>query len=434
VSIEIRLPELGEGIESAEVVAVRVAPGDRVAADQPLLEIESEKAAVEVPSPAAGTVVELRVAPGDSVTPGQVIALLEPAEGAQAGPTAAEAPPSGAVPEPEPGAGEAAPAPPRGEAAPAPEPPAPPAPAAAESQASPGPVRPVPASPRVRRIARELGVDLAGVRGSGPRGRITEEDVKAAVRRALAAGTSGAAAGPLPDLARWGEVEREPMGTVRRLTAEHMARSWAEIPHVTHNDRADITDLEAARRRLAPEVEAAGGRLTLTAILVRLAAAALRRFPRFNAAVDMERHEVVRRRHVHIGVAVDTPRGLLVPVIRDADRKGIAAIAAELADLAARARERRLEPSEMQGAGFTISNLGGIGGTGFTPVVPWPQVAILGVSRAAMQPVWNGETFVPRLMLPLALSYDHRLIDGADAARFLRFLCEALESPLRALL
>lgn len=427
MSIPITLPELGENIDSAEVVAVRVAAGDRVEKDQPLVEIESDKAAVEIPSPAAGTVEAVRVAPGDTIVPGQVIALLV---GDAAGPSAPAEP---AVAKAATEAPDSTPA--EAPAAPAPAPQAVRA-AAAPPEASPpagAPLRPVPASPRVRRLARELGVVLDGVRGSGPRGRITDDDVKAAVRRQLSAGPF-AGDEPLPDLARWGEVERRPMDTVRRLTAEQMARSWRQIPHVTHHDRADITELEKVRKRLASEVESSGGKLTVTAILARVVAVALRRFPTLNAAVDMPAREIVERRSVHLGVAVDTPRGLLVPVIRDADTKGISAIAAELADLAERARSRRLGPDEMQGAGFTISNLGGIGGAGFTPVVSWPQVAILGVARSEIAPVWDGEAFRPRRMLPLSLSYDHRLVDGAEAARFVRWIATALEEPLRVLL
>jgi pyruvate dehydrogenase E2 component (dihydrolipoamide acetyltransferase) len=291
----------------------------------------------------------------------------------------------------------------------------------------------VPAAPTVRRFAREVGVDITEVRGSGPGGRISIDDVKAFTARRLsqaAAAPIGAASPELPELSAWGEIRREPMSKVRQATARNMARAWVTVPQVTHHDHADITDLEALRKQFRGRVEAAGGKLTVTSILVKVVASALKVFPALNAAVDAARQEIVYRESVHIGVAVDTERGLLVPVIRDADRKNITTISVELDDLARRARDRKLAPDEMQGGGFSISNLGGIGGTAFTPIVNWPEVAILGVARAATLPRWTGEAFEPRLMLPLSLSYDHRLVDGADAARFLRWVAEAVEEPL----
>jgi pyruvate dehydrogenase E2 component (dihydrolipoamide acetyltransferase) len=275
-------------------------------------------------------------------------------------------------------------------------------------------------------------VDIQRVQGSGPGGRISEEDVKGYVR-AQGSRTGAVAAGPLPDLSKWGEVERKPMGNVRRKTAEHLAGAWT-APHVTQHDKADITALEDLRKTYSPRVEAAGGKLTITAIAVKVVAEAMKRFPQFNAAIDMEHEEIVYRKYVNVGVAVDTERGLLVPVIRDADRKTITELSVEVAAAAKKARDRKLGLDEMAGGGMSVTNLGGIGGTSFTPIINAPEPAILGISRAEMQPVWKaggGEgQFEPRLMLPLSLSYDHRIIDGADAARFLRWVCEALEQPL----
>jgi pyruvate dehydrogenase E2 component (dihydrolipoamide acetyltransferase) len=305
---------------------------------------------------------------------------------------------------------------------------------------APAPVAPrselsvVPAAPPVRRFAREVGVELTAVKGSGPGGRISIDDVKAHANRLLSQGGGGsaapAAAAALPDLARFGRVRREPMSKVRRLTAENLSRAWLTAPQVTNHELADITDLEAFRKAYKGRVEEAGGKLTMTAILVKVVAAALKLHPTLNAAVDMAKAEIVYRESIHIGVAVDTERGLLVPVIRDADRRSLTEIGVALEDLAVRARDKKLKPEEMQGGTFSISNLGGIGGTGFSPIVNWPEVAILGVSRARTEPQWDGGSFRPRLMLPLSLSYDHRLVDGADAARFLARLKDSLEQPL----
>jgi pyruvate dehydrogenase E2 component (dihydrolipoamide acetyltransferase) len=302
-----------------------------------------------------------------------------------------------------------------------------------------------PASPSVRRLAREIGVDINQVPGSGPGGRISIDDVKEQARRILSSvGSPGAPAGaavaraarPLPDFQKWGEVERQPWSNIRRATAEHLSHAWSAIPHVTQFDKADITALEELRKRHKERVEKAGGSLTVTAILVKVLATAVKQFPQFGASLDVERGEIVYKKYVNIGVAVDTDRGLLVPVIRHADRKNVTGIAQEITQLAAKARDRKLTAEEMSGGSMSISNLGGIGGTAFTPIVNWPEVAILGVSRGATEPVWRpsagvqrGGAFEPRLMLPLSLSYDHRLIDGADAIRFLRFVVEAVEQP-----
>jgi pyruvate dehydrogenase E2 component (dihydrolipoamide acetyltransferase) len=296
--------------------------------------------------------------------------------------------------------------------------------------------RPAAAAPSIRRLARELGVDIHDVSGSGPRGRITEADIKSYVRdtQAPTEETDSSGSSPrapkLPDFSRWGEIEIKEMETVRRLTAESTATSWAVVPHVTQFDEADITEVAAFIDKKAAIAEKAGTKLTVTAVITRVCAEALKRFPRFNASVDVAAHRIILKRYVNIGIAADTPRGLLVPVIRDADQKSIFDLAKDIADLAERARNKKVKPDELEGGTFTISNQGGIGGVGFTPIVLWPQVAILGVSRSAVKPVWNQERFEPRTVLPLSLSYDHRIIDGADAARFLRWICDGLQHPL----
>jgi pyruvate dehydrogenase E2 component (dihydrolipoamide acetyltransferase) len=295
---------------------------------------------------------------------------------------------------------------------------------------------PVPAAPHVRRLARELGVDIHSVPGKGPGGRISEDDVKAFAKALILTAASGAGATAthvkqpaLPDFSKWGKIERVSMRGVRRKTAEHMWEAWSSIPHVTQNDKADITELEQLRSRFGPKAEEAGGKLTVTAIALKVCASALKIFPQFNASIDMEKEEIVYKQFINIGVAVDTDRGLLVPVIRDVDKKNIVELAAELTQLSKKARDKKLAPADMEGGTFTITNLGGIGGTGFSPIVNYPEVAILGLSRSSMEPVWLNGKFEPRMVLPLSLSYDHRLIDGADAARFLRWIAEAFEQP-----
>jgi pyruvate dehydrogenase E2 component (dihydrolipoamide acetyltransferase) len=293
---------------------------------------------------------------------------------------------------------------------------------------------PVPAAPHVRRLARELGVDIHNVAGSGPGGRISEDDVKAFTKALLASGAGTATSThlkqpALPDFSKWGKIERVPMRGVRRKTAEHMWEAWSSIPHVTQNDKADITELEQLRTRFGPKAAEAGGKMTVTAIALKVCASALKIFPQFNASIDMEKEEIVYKQFINIGVAVDTDRGLLVPVIRDVDKKNIVELAAELTGLSKKARDKKLAPADMEGGTFTITNLGGIGGTGFSPIVNYPEVAILGLSRSSMEPVWMNGKFEPRMVIPLSLSYDHRLIDGADAARFLRWIAEAFEQP-----
>lgn len=475
---EIRIPEISENVTSGKVVEVLVQPGDRVAVDEPLIEFETEKAVVEIPSPYAGLIEEVRARAGDEMRVGDVIATIEvagegesPAEGEppageetppEAGEEAAEETAAGSPREEadetsaearrEGAAGDRsgeAPAPEepearggRGEAAGGDEPARADRPARKARPEEPAEADrrgPAPASPSVRRFARELGVDIHAVTPAAPGDRLSEADVRAHVKKALAGegaprtADSGGAAGEtpeLPDLGRWGEVETLELSTVRRLTAEHLAASWRVVPQVTQFERADVTGVEAFLERHAAGVAEAGGKLTVTAVMVKVCAAALRRFPRFNAAIDPARRRLVQRRYVHIGIAVDTPRGLLVPVVRDADRKSIRELAVEVVDLARRAREKKLAPDAMEGGGFTISNQGGIGGTGFTPLVFWPQAAILGVSRAETRPRYVDGALQPRRVLPLALSYDHRIVDGADAARFLGWVREALEHPL----
>ena len=471
MATDVTLPELGENIEAGDVAAVLVNPGDRVEKDAPLLELETDKAVVEVPSPDAGVVTAILVKAGDTISVGDPIASLEPdgaggaglpaqsdaAPAVQAGPAAAPAPAAHATAAAEPSQPSAAPAAPAqaggllaaasgvtdspatGATPASAEPPPQPAPAAATPAGArtdaPEAVEPIPATPAVRRLAREIGVDIRAVTGSGEGGRILLDDVKATAKRLLQAPPAAAAAAhpaapPLPDFSQWGPVEEEAMNAVRRVTASHLTAAWQTIPAVTQFDKADITDLEQLRKRYAPRAEAAGGKLTVTAILVKVVATALKVFPQFSASIDMARSTVIYKRYCHVGIAVDTDRGLLVPVIRDADRKNIVEIAAALGEISVRARARKLGPAEMQGGSFTISNLGGIGGSHFSPITNSPEVAILGVSRAETEPVWRDGAFVPRLRLPLSLTYDHRLIDGADGIRFLRWIIEALEQPL----
>ncbi len=465
--VEVRLPEISENVESGDVTKVLVAQGDTVAVDQPLVELETEKAVFEVPSTAAGVVAEINLKPGDSVKVGGVIAKIEteakagtspPTSEAQIPPKTAEASkpsqraPAPALAQSAPAPREPATAPRESASAQRPEEPATPR-ARGGDESTADSIRntvvavakesgsPAAASPTVRRLARELGVDINQVRGSGQSGRISSEDVQNFAKSIIAAATTGdggkvatglptVAAKPLPDFTRYGDVERQPMSKVRALTAQNLSYAWTSVPHVTQHDEADISVLEAARKKHAASVEAAGGKLTMTSILVKVCAAALKRFPDFNASVDMAHGEIVYKHYYNVGIAVDTERGLLVPVLRDVDRKNLVALSVEVTQLAEKARNKRIMPDDMEGGNFTISNLGGIGGTSFTPIVNAPDVAILGVSRAAHKPVYNNGSFEPRLILPLSLSYDHRLIDGATAARFLRWVCEALEDPI----
>ena len=422
--IEFRLPELGEGIESGQVIEVFVTPGDRVSVEQPLLEVETDKAAVEIPSPADGTVVDVCVSAGDTVEISQILVKIN-------GDAEAKETPKEAAPAAEEKTEEKKPAEaekPVPETKPAEEKQLSPPRVPARSEVVSGPLK-VPAAPSVRRLARELGVSLGSVSGTGPRGRILEKDVKAhakAIIRSVSSAPAVPAEPELPDFSRWGETVTESFSTVRKLTAERLTQAWA-APHVTQFDKAEVSRLEELRKLNRDEVEAAGGNLTVTAILVKALSSALSEFPKFNSSIHMGSRTVVYKKYISIGVAVDTERGLLVPVIRDADKKDITEISVELTDISSRAREKKLSADRLQGGSFTITNLGGIGGTFFTPILNPPEVAILGVSRSSVEPAYVDGEFVPKLMLPLSLSYDHRLIDGAEAARFLRWLCEMLE-------
>ncbi len=460
---DVTLPEISENVEKGNVVGVLVSEGDVIKEQDSVLEIETEKAAVEVPSTVGGKIVELLVSEGQEVAVGSVIMRVDTEAEDAGGGDAAEAPAEEQPPQEEDTSApaEKTPAEPAGETAKAETTSTEPAGAeptrAEQAQAAqsapdggeaPAAVgedvhprnQPVPAAPSTRMLARELGVDIYTVHGAGPKGRISKEDVKAAAKQAIQSGggaagapaaptgTASAGYAPLPDFSKWGSVNREAMSQVRRITAENMTQSW--VPQVTQFDKADAAQLEAFRTQYAKAADKAGVKLTVTAILLKVVSKALKRFPQFNASIDMAQQEVVYKDYVHISVAVDTERGLLVPVVRDVDKKSIFNLASELGDLAQRARSKKIKPDEMEGGSFTISNLGGIGGTGFTPVVFTPQVAILGVSRTQTEPYWNGSAFEPRPYLPLSVTYDHRLIDGADGARFLRWICQAVENPL----
>ena len=438
MTTEFKLPELGENIVKATIVGVLVGVGDVVADGQGVLEVETDKAVIEVPSDVAGTVTAIHVREGQEIAIGQLLLTVD------AGAASEAAAPAQPAAEPAKAAPAAAPAVTATVAA-APAPAAATPPAAAAEPAAPPPASEstppseaelVAAAPSVRRFARELGVEVNDVKGTGPYGRVTMDDVKAHVRTGAggqggrsAAQPAAAAAAPGSETTKWGPIQREKMSNVRRATARAMGESWSTIPMVTQFDRADITELEQMRKQYGPRAEAAGGKLTPTAIILKVIGAALKRFPKFNASIDLDSEEIIYKQYVHVAVAVDTDRGLLVPVIRDVDQKNVITLSAELNAIAQKARDRKLSLDDMQGAGFTISNLGGIGGTNFTPLVNGPEVAILGVARGSTEPVWMDGQFAPRLMMPLSLTYDHRLIDGADGARFLRWVCEALEKP-----
>jgi pyruvate dehydrogenase E2 component (dihydrolipoamide acetyltransferase) len=432
-STTVPVPDIGD-FKEVEVIEVLVKPGDAVAKEQSLITLESDKATMEIPSPSAGVVRELKIKVGDKVSKGSPILVL--AAAASGAPAAAASAPS------------ATPAP-----AQAPSRPATSAPAAAPAP-SPRPVPREPqeelgakphASPSVRKFARELGVGLQQVQGSGPKGRILHTDVQAFVKGALSKGPaqiSAKAGTPLPfnlpawpevDFAKFGPVETKPLSRIQKLSGPYLHRNWISIPHVTQFDEADITDLEAFRKAQTAETEKKGFKLTMLAFMIKACVTALRQFPVFNSSLDRSGENITIKKYYHVGVAVDTPGGLVVPVVRDADRKGVFDLAHELAEISKLAREGKLKPGDMQGGTFSISSLGGIGGTAFTPIINAPEVAILGVSRGATRPVWNGKEFAPRLMLPLSLSYDHRVIDGATAARFSSFLVSVL-SDIRKLI
>ena len=423
---KVRVPDIGD-FKQVNIIEVLVAPGDTLAVEQPMIILESDKASMEVPAPAAGIVKEVKLKVGDKVSQGDLILLLE---------TEAVAPPAGVAPMVEPppvvALGPTAPKPAGFE----PRPPVAPMPVNEAGFAK------VHAGPSVRLYARELGVDLGSIKeGSGRKGRITKEDVQNFVKQTLAREAPplpeippGAGIPPIPpvDFAKFGEIETQPLGRIKRLAAVSLSRSWLNLPHVTHHDEADITETEAFRRSLAEETQEV--RVTLLSFLLKAAAVTLQAFPTCNASLDTSGEQLILKKYIHIGVAVDTPDGLVVPVIRDVDRKSILELSRELSDYSAKARARKLLPGEMQGASFTISSLGGIGGRFFTPIINAPEVAILGVTRSHTAPVWNGKEFAPRLLLPLSLSYDHRVIDGAEAARFVSHFCQLISDIRRLLL
>ncbi len=454
-AIEVKVPDIGD-FKDVPVIELLVKPGDTVNKEDSLVTLESDKATMDVPSPTAGTLKELRVKVGDKVSEGTLIAILEGAEAgaaapAKAAPAASVAPAQAGAQAPAPQAAQqSTPAPPVSPLhapAPAAEAPAAQAPGAQPATAQPsssaaqageGVSHPAHASPGVRRFARELGVDLALVKGSGPKGRILKEDIQAFVKGALAGGAAPAAARPagggfadlgLPawpkvDFAKFGPVEAKPLSRIQKISGPALARNWVMIPHVTQFDEADVTELEAFRARVNEENAKAGIKVTPLAFLVKAVVAALKKFPSFNASLDGD--NLILKHYWHIGFAADTPNGLVVPVVRDADKKGVMEIARETSELAAKAREGKLGPAEMQGGTFSISSLGGIGGTAFTPIINAPEVAILGVSKTTVKPVWNGKEFAPRTILPLSLSYDHRVIDGASGARFITYLAQVI--------
>lgn len=426
----VKVPAL-DGFDNVPIIEINVAEGDTVEADDPLVTVESDKATMEIPSPYAGKVGKVLVSEGDKLSEGdELVAMTVQAEGDEEGtpePASDEAP-KATAPEPKSAAK------PKPAAEPKPEPQG----ATYEAPASGARVH---AGPAVRKIARELGADLGRIKGSGPKGRILKDDVQAYVKGQLkqaqqgdgVATGSGIPGVKLPDFSQFGEVSREAMSRMMFATANNMQRSWLNVPHVTQFEDADITDMEDFRKAQKVAGEKKGIKMTPLPFLLKACATALAELPQFNVSLDMERKEVVRKQYIHIGIAVDTPNGLMVPVIRDVDKKGLWELAAESAELAQKARDKQLKPAEMQGACFTITSLGGIGGTAFTPIVNTPEVAILGVSKAAMKPVWDGKEFQPRLILPLSLSYDHRAVNGADAARFTSVLSQLL-GDIRTLL
>jgi pyruvate dehydrogenase E2 component (dihydrolipoamide acetyltransferase) len=441
-----KLPELGENIEGGDVLRVMIKAGDAIKKDQAVLELETDKATIEVPSSVGGVVKDIKIKAGDKVKVGQTIFVVDEGQSAEGKEQRAESKEQRAE-----GKEEKAVAPAPSKPAPAPE--AAPAKRAAHvveisrPQSSPprdtttASARPasamadtgsIPAAPAARRLARELGVSIQDIQGSGPAGRISMDDVTAYARRVIQSGGGkpAAATAALPDFSAWGAVERKPMSGVRRTTAHRLTQAWNSVPHVFQQDRADITSLDALRKRLSKKAEAeTRAPITITAFLMKTLAAALKKFPQMNSSVDLGSDEIIYKQYVHIGVAVDTDRGLLVPVVRDVDQKDLGQVADEIAQAAEKARSRKLSLDDMQGGSMTISNLGSLGAGAFTPIVNWPEVAILGVARARMEPVFTDGQFVPRLMMPLTLSYDHRVIDGADGARILRWIVEAVEQP-----
>ena len=432
--LEIKVPDIGD-YQDVPVIEVHIKPGDRVEKEQSLITLESDKATMDVPSSHAGVVKEVKVKVGDNISEGGVVLLLEASDASASAPAPSAAPAAQVAP--------VAPAP----VASAPTPPPAAIPAVTPVRAEP--VRSIDgashASPSVRKFARELGVTIAQVKGTGPKGRISQEDVQAFVKSVMTGAsapasqsTGGSLGGlnllpwPKVDFSKFGETERQPLSRIKKLSAANLARNWVMIPAVTYHEDADITDLEAFRVQTNKENEKQGSKITMLAFLIKASVAALKKYPEFNASLDGD--DLVLKKYFHIAFAADTPNGLVVPVIRNADQKGIFEIARETAELAALAREGKLKPEQMQGASFTISSLGGIGGTYFAPIINAPEVAILGVSKAAMKPVWDGKAFVPRLICPLSLTADHRVIDGALATRFNVYISQLLADFRRAVL
>ncbi len=441
MSKEILVPDIGD-FDNVEVIEVLVSEGDTIAAEDSLISVESDKAAMEIPAPEAGVVKEVKVKVGDTVSEGSLILLLDPADEAAPGPektaekTAEK--PAEKVGEKPVEKTETAP-----QAAPAKKP----ATVPVHAQPKVTPTAKIDevsfskayASPSVRKFARELGVDLGQVEGTGRKKRITREDVQGFVKRALSQGGgsgTGLGVAPMPeiDFSQWGEIENKPLSKINKLTGQFLHRNWVTIPHVTQFDEADITDMEAFRKSMAAEYKEQGIRITPLVFLMKAVVSALKKYPRFNSSLDATGENLVMKHYYNVGIAVDTPDGLVVPVVQGVDRKSLVELAVELGEISIKARDKKLKPSDMQGGCITISSLGGIGGTKFTPIVNAPEVAILGVSRSKMQPMWNGSEFEPRLMLPLSLSYDHRVIDGADGARFTSFLSRVLSDTRRLLL
>ncbi len=451
-STEVKVPDIGD-FKEVGVIEVLVAPGDRVEKETSLITVESDKATMEIPSPSAGVVKEIRIKVGDKVAEGSVILILEEVAG-EAPP--AQSPDKTASPPPAPGSAPAKPAPAEAPAEQTAQPERAPRESEVPSLAKPDPVPVEPqeatvskphASPSIRAFARELGVELAKVKGSGPKNRITREDVQGYVKGVLSGAkipaASSAPPGAMPfnlpelaivDFAKFGPIETKPLSRIKKISGAFLHRNWISIPHITQFDEADITDLEAFRKSNTADTEKQGFKLTMLAFLIKASVTALRQFPEFNASLDKSGENLIIKKYFHIGVAVDTPEGLVVPVIRDADRKGVFDLARELGEVSKLAKDKKLKPGDMQGGTFSISSLGGIGGTMFTPIINAPEVAILGVSRSVMRPVWNGKEFAPRLVLPLSLSYDHRVIDGAAGARFTTYLVSVLSDIRRSLL
>jgi pyruvate dehydrogenase E2 component (dihydrolipoamide acetyltransferase) len=443
--VEVKVPDIGD-FKEVEIIELMVKPGDTIKVDQSLITVESDKASMEIPSSHAGVVKEMKVKVGDKVGEGSLVLLLEEAAGgeAPAAAPAAAAAPAPAAPAPAPAAAPA-PAP---AAAPAPAPAAAPAPAPAAAAAPAASFASAHASPSVRKFARELGVDLNKVKGSGPKGRITQEDVQGFVKSALAAGPTAApaAAGggaglnllpwPSLDFSKFGETEAQPLSRIKKISGPNLHRNWVMIPHVTQFEEADVTDLEELRvdSNAAYAKAKSPVKLTMLAFVIKASVAALKKFPNFNASLDEANGQLILKKYYNIGFAADTPNGLVVPVIKDADKKSVSQIATEMGELSAQARDGKLSPANMQGATFTISSLGGLGGTAFTPIINAPEVAILGLSKSSMKPVWDGKAFQPRLMLPLSLSFDHRVIDGAAGARFTTYLADVLADLRKTLL